>query len=48
MTDHTEAGRLTKDAGGRYYPDTGTQTRGTPEVSELSGPSLTVDQHGRN
>ncbi|MFG2369718.1 hypothetical protein ACGFY3_50635 [Streptomyces mirabilis] len=48
VTDHTEAGRLTKDAGGRYYPDTRTQTQGTPEVSELSGPSLTVDQHGRN
>ncbi|MFF0042566.1 hypothetical protein ACFYRG_41250 [Streptomyces mirabilis] len=48
VTDHTEAGRLTKDAGGRYYPDTRTQTQGTPEVSELSGPSLAVDQHGRN
>lgn len=31
-----EAGQLTKDASGRYYPDTETRTQGTPEVSELS------------
>lgn len=27
---------ITKDAGGRYYPDTQSRTQGTPDVSELS------------
>ncbi|MFI1181332.1 AAA family ATPase [Streptomyces sp. NPDC020799] len=31
-----EAGQLTKDAGGRYYPDTGTRAQGAPELSRLS------------
>ncbi|MET7973446.1 hypothetical protein ABZW44_10290 [Streptomyces mirabilis] len=51
VTDHTigdTRATILRHAGGRYYPDTRTQTQGTPEVSELSGPSLTVDQHGRN
>lgn len=30
-------GQLTRDAGGRYYPDTGTRTETTQEVSGLSG-----------
>ncbi|MEU5985043.1 AAA family ATPase [Streptomyces sp. NPDC047434] len=29
-------GQLTKDAGGRYFPDTQSRTQGTPDVSELS------------
>ncbi|MBT2507521.1 AAA family ATPase [Streptomyces sp. ISL-98] len=29
-------GQLTKDGGGRYYPDTETRTQGVPEVSQLS------------
>jgi hypothetical protein len=29
-------GQLTKDAGGRYYPDTQSRTQGVPDVSELS------------
>ncbi|MGI5139953.1 AAA family ATPase [Streptomyces sp. CA-106110] len=41
-----DAGQLTKDPGGRYYPDTETQTRGTQEVSALSGcPVTPSDQH---
>ncbi|MET9570288.1 AAA family ATPase [Streptomyces virginiae] len=41
-----EAGQLTKDAGGRYYPDTETRTRGGTEVSALSGcPDTRADQH---
>ncbi|MGW2721001.1 hypothetical protein [Streptomyces sp. NPDC001492] len=32
-----EAGQLTKDPGGRYYPDTETRTQGAEEVSALSG-----------
>lgn len=30
-------GQLTRDAGGRYFPDTGTRTETTQEVSGLSG-----------
>ncbi|MCH0573224.1 AAA family ATPase [Streptomyces sp. MUM 136J] len=41
-----DAGQLTKDPGGRYYPDTDTRTDGTPEVSALSGcPVTPSDQH---
>lgn len=41
-----DAGQLTKDAGGRYYPDTETRTQGAREVSALSGcPVTTSDQH---
>ncbi|MGP4050004.1 hypothetical protein [Streptomyces sp. 2A115] len=41
-----DAGQLTKDPGGRYYPDTETRTEGTPEVSALSGcPVTPSDQH---
>ncbi|MER0446591.1 AAA family ATPase [Streptomyces sp. Edi4] len=29
-------GQLTKDASGRYFPDTQSRTQGTPDVSELS------------
>jgi hypothetical protein len=39
VTDHTIGDTrpaILRHAGGRYYPDTGTQTQGTPEVSELS------------
>ncbi|MEU7302643.1 AAA family ATPase [Streptomyces sp. NPDC007206] len=39
-------GQLTKDAGGRYYPDTETRTQGTPGVSQLSDcPSTPPDLH---
>jgi hypothetical protein len=34
-------GQLTKDAGGRYYPDTETRTRAVQEVSQLSGCPVT-------
>ncbi|MFF4790781.1 AAA family ATPase [Streptomyces sp. NPDC001276] len=41
-----DAGQLTKDPGGRYYPDTETRTQGAQEVSALSGcPVTTSDQH---
>ncbi|NKI40209.1 AAA family ATPase [Streptomyces physcomitrii] len=41
-----DAGQLTKDPGGRYYPDTGTRTEGAQEVSALSGcPVTPSDQH---
>ncbi|MEW2160468.1 AAA family ATPase [Streptomyces sp. NPDC007189] len=41
-----DAGQLTKDAGGRYYPDTETRTQGAQEVSALSGsPVVPSDQH---
>ncbi|WP_129306568.1 AAA family ATPase [Streptomyces sp. L2] len=41
-----DAGQLTKDPGGRYYPDTDTRTEGMPEVSALSGcPVTPSDQH---
>ncbi|MFD7697525.1 AAA family ATPase [Streptomyces sp. NPDC059805] len=41
-----DAGQLTKDPGGRYYPDTETRTQGAQEVSALSGcPVTTPDQH---
>ncbi|OEJ36220.1 hypothetical protein [Streptomyces agglomeratus] len=41
-------GQLSKDGGGRYYPDTETRTQGTPEVSELSDCPVTApDQHER-
>lgn len=41
-----EAGQLTKDASGRYYPDTETRTRGAQEVSALSScPVTPSDQH---
>ncbi|MFD5860953.1 AAA family ATPase [Streptomyces chartreusis] len=41
-----DAGQLTKDAGGRYYPDTETRTEGVQEVSALSGcPETPPDQH---
>ncbi|WP_234336903.1 AAA family ATPase [Streptomyces xylophagus] len=41
-----EAGQLTKDAGGRYFPDTETRTQGAQEVSALSGcPVAPSDQH---
>ncbi|MGW5610199.1 AAA family ATPase [Streptomyces sp. NPDC003753] len=36
-----EAGQLTKDADGRYYPDTETRTQGAQEVSALSGCPVT-------
>ncbi|NEC31471.1 AAA family ATPase [Streptomyces sp. SID8111] len=40
-----DAGQLSKDAGGRYYPDTDTRTQGAQEVSALSGcPVTTSDQ----
>ncbi|MFF8943101.1 AAA family ATPase [Streptomyces sp. NPDC014864] len=43
-----DAGQLTKDPSGRYYPDTETRTRGAQEVSALSGcPVATSDQHGQ-
>ncbi len=43
-----DAGQLSKDAGGRYYPDTETRTQGTPEVSQLSDcPVTPPDQHER-
>ncbi|MEU3105284.1 AAA family ATPase [Streptomyces griseoflavus] len=41
-----DAGQLSKDAGGRYYPDTETRTQDAQEVSALSGcPATTSDQH---
>ncbi|MFG2792890.1 AAA family ATPase [Streptomyces sp. NPDC048419] len=41
-----DAGQLTKDPGGRYYPDTDTRTQGAQEVSALSGcPVTPADQH---
>ncbi|MFF7170455.1 AAA family ATPase [Streptomyces pseudovenezuelae] len=41
-----DAGQLTKDPGGRYYPDTDTRTQTSPEVSALSGcPVDPSDQH---
>ncbi|MEV6194775.1 AAA family ATPase [Streptomyces sp. NPDC051920] len=41
-----DAGQLTKDPGGRYYPDTDTRTQTSPEVSALSGcPVNPPDQH---
>ncbi|MGW7610324.1 AAA family ATPase [Streptomyces sp. NPDC054766] len=41
-----EAGQLTKDGSGRYYPDTETRTQGTPEVSQLSDcPTTASDLH---
>ena len=43
---HGRCGQLTKDAGGRYYPDTDTRTQTTPEVSALSDcPVTPSDQH---
>ncbi|MFF3206651.1 AAA family ATPase [Streptomyces sp. NPDC002962] len=39
-------GQLTKDPGGRYYPDTQSRTESAQEVSELSGcPGTDFDQH---
>jgi hypothetical protein len=39
-------GQLTKDPGGRYYPDTETRTQGAQEVSALSDcPVTPSDQH---
>ncbi|MER5939043.1 hypothetical protein ABT121_17170 [Streptomyces sp. NPDC001928] len=41
-----DAGQLTKDPGGRYYPDTDTRTQGGQEVAALSGcPVTPPDQH---
>ncbi|MGW1987210.1 hypothetical protein ACWCPJ_32900 [Streptomyces collinus] len=41
-------GQLTKDPGGRYYPDTETRTQDAAEVSALSGcPVTPSDQHER-
>ncbi|MFE4961662.1 AAA family ATPase [Streptomyces sp. NPDC056660] len=41
-----DAGQLTKDASGRYYPDTDTRTEGAQEVSAQSGcPVTSSDQH---
>lgn len=41
-----DAGQLSKDAGGRYYPDTETRTQGGQEVSALSDcPVTPSDQH---
>ncbi|MFF9767473.1 AAA family ATPase [Streptomyces sp. NPDC014636] len=41
-----DAGQLSKDASGRYYPDTETRTQGSQEVSALSGcPVVPPDQH---
>ncbi|WP_328438549.1 AAA family ATPase [Streptomyces sp. NBC_00444] len=43
-----DAGQLTKDPSGRYYPDTETRTQPDPEVSALSGcPVTPSDQHER-
>ncbi|MEV5929419.1 hypothetical protein ACPCSG_21675 [Streptomyces cellulosae] len=40
-----DAGQLSKDTGGRYYPDTETRTQGSQEVSEVSGcPVTSADQ----
>ncbi len=40
-----DAGQLSKDAGGRYYPDTETRMQGGQEVSEVSGcPVTSADQ----
>ncbi|MFF4231534.1 hypothetical protein [Streptomyces sp. NPDC001820] len=45
-------GQLTKDAGGRYFPDTDTRTQATPEVSQLSDcpvdPSELQEQPGQS
>ncbi|MGW4299974.1 AAA family ATPase [Streptomyces sp. NPDC004646] len=42
-----DAGQLTKDPGGRYYPDTETRTQGAREVSVQSGcPVTPSDQRG--
>ncbi|MFE5297301.1 AAA family ATPase [Streptomyces sp. NPDC056632] len=39
-------GQLTKDPGGRYYPDAQSRTQSAQEVSELSDcPATTPDQH---
>ncbi|MEU8750752.1 AAA family ATPase [Streptomyces chartreusis] len=41
-----DAGQLTKDPGGRYYPDTDTRTQAASEVSALSGcPVNPSEQH---
>ncbi|WP_367320790.1 AAA family ATPase [Streptomyces sp. HUAS ZL42] len=41
-----DAGQLTKDPSGRYYPDTDARTEGVQEVSALSGcPVMPSDQH---
>lgn len=41
-----DAGQLTKDPGGRYYPDIDARTQGAQEVSALSGcPVTSPDQH---
>ncbi|MGW1801901.1 AAA family ATPase [Streptomyces sp. NPDC001984] len=41
-----DAGQLSKDAGGRYYPDTETRIEGGQEVSALFGcPVTQADQH---
>ncbi|MFJ4524852.1 AAA family ATPase [Streptomyces sp. NPDC088810] len=41
-----DAGQLTKDAGGRYYPNTETRTQGAHEVSGLSDcPATPSDQY---
>ncbi|MGW5176337.1 AAA family ATPase [Streptomyces sp. NPDC004082] len=41
-----DAGQLTKDPGGRYYPDTETRTQDAQEVSALSAcPVASSDQH---
>lgn len=43
-----DAGQLSKDAGGRYYPDTDTRTQAAQEVSGLSDcPGLPSDLHER-
>jgi hypothetical protein len=43
-----DAGQLTKDGSGRYYPDTDTRTAPTPEVSHLSDcPVTPSDQQER-
>jgi hypothetical protein len=43
-----EAGQLTTDGSGRYYPDTDTRTGTTPEVSHLSDcPVTSSDQPER-
>ncbi|WP_223190191.1 hypothetical protein [Streptomyces sp. TRM68416] len=41
-----DARQLTKDPGGRYYPDTETRTLGTPGVAQLSDcPNTATDLH---
>ncbi|QCX79100.1 hypothetical protein C9F11_27490 [Streptomyces sp. YIM 121038] len=43
-----DAGQLSKDAGGRYYPDTEARTQDAQDVSALSGsPATPPDQHGK-